>query len=117
LGDYVYVADYYSLMILRFSPTGIEEIDNLPNDFSLSQNYPNPFNSSTVLRYTTPTQSPVTITIYDILGRKVQTLVDCTRPAGEHQVIWQANDIPSGVYFYRLTTGNQTQTKKMVMIR
>jgi hypothetical protein len=117
MGDYIYVADYSSLMILRFTPTGIEESDNLPGDFSLSQNSPNPFNSSTVIRYELPAASQVKLDIYDILGRKVQSLLDIKEQAGAHQVVWDAEGFSSGVYFYHLQAGDRKYSRRMTVIK
>jgi hypothetical protein len=115
--DYIYLTDKYSFIILHVSSTGIEEIGRVPSDFSLSPNYPNPFNSSTTIRYNLPTDSPVTIDIYDILGRKVQTLLDVKEQAGAHQVNWDAANLPSGAYFARLKAGEQTQSVKMMLMK
>jgi hypothetical protein len=116
-GNYIYVADEFSFIILRFSTNEIESNSCLPASFSLSPNYPNPFNSSTTIRYNLPTESPVTIDIYDILGRKVQTLLDVKEQAGSHQVNWNAADMPSGAYFARLRAGEQSQTMKMILMK
>jgi hypothetical protein len=83
---YIYLATSSSVIIFRDLATGIEEVAEIPSSFSLSPNYPNPFNSSTTIRYNLPAESPVTIDIYDILGRKVQTLLDVKAQAGPHQV-------------------------------
>jgi len=83
----------------------------------LYQNYPNPFNPSTTIKYDLPKQSRVKIEVYDILGRKVATLVDETRIAGSYQVIWNANRSASGVYFYRIETGNYCATKKLLLLK
>ena len=97
---------------------GVDDlIKQLPKRFTLSQNYPNPFNVSTVIRYNLPEPSAVTINIYDILGRKVQTLIDKYQSAGHHQVIWQADEFSSGIYFYKLTAGDFENTKKMVLLK
>jgi hypothetical protein len=114
---YIYVADITSLMILRFTPTGIEENDNLPNEFSLSHNYPNPFNPSTTIQYSLPEQSLVTIDIFDILGRRVETLAEGIKPAGNHQAVWDASNKSSGIYFYRIKAGDKAETKKMMLIK
>jgi len=96
----------------------IEEISSiLPEKIILSQNYPNPFNASTTIQYTLPMQSDVTIHIYNLLGRKVETLIDKKEQAGYHQVIWQADDLSSGVYFYKIQAGDYIETKKMVLIK
>jgi hypothetical protein len=114
----IIVADEYSLLILRFSPNDIEnDYSTILSSFSLSPNYPNPFNSSTTIRYNLRTESPVTIDIYDILGRKVQTLLDVKEQAGSRQVNWNAGGLPSGAYFARLKAGEQSQTTKMILMK
>jgi len=97
-------------------PQPLSEGSWRPDIFSL-RNYPNPFNSSTVLRYALPAPSPVTIDIYDILGRKLLTLADGIQPAGSHQLLWDASEVPSGVYFYRLQAGGKTQTRKCMLVK
>ncbi len=88
----------------------------LPTDFRLEQNYPNPFNPSTNISFSIPSKGFVTLKIYDLLGRQVATIVSEQMPAGSHTRRWDATDVPSGVYFYRLRVGSLTQTKKMVLI-
>jgi len=82
-----------------------------------SQNTPNPFNPATMIHYTLPAQSRVRITVYDLLGREVCTLVDAVREAGEHQVQFDASELPSGMYFYTLTAGGYTRTQKMLLVK
>jgi len=89
----------------------------LPNNFSLEVNYPNPANPSTQITYTLPKATNVTLKIYDLLGREVALLVDERKLAGEHTVSWNAEGVPSGVYFYRIVAGDFIETKKMVLIR
>ena len=89
----------------------------LPMDFELKQNYPNPFNPSTTIGYSIPAETKVTLVVFDVLGRKVATLVDAVQPAGFHSCCWQANDMPSGVYFYRLKAGTYTKTLKMIQLK
>ena len=94
----------------------------LPNSYSLSQNYPNPFNLSTTIRYTIPARSTVTIAIYNIMGQKVNTIVDETKRAGSHIVYWDGTDkagkvVSSGVYFYRLIAGEFIESKRMMLIK
>ena len=97
---------------------GIDEpSEYLPAKVSLSQNYPNPFNMSTMIKYELPTHSRVTIDIYDVLGRKVSTLEDAVRPAGYHELIWNAEGLSSGVYFYKLQAGDYIKTRKMMLIK
>jgi hypothetical protein len=118
-GDYIYVAEGSSLFILRFdSQTGIiEEVSEIPNQFSLLQNHPNPFNANTTISYDLPTGEDMTLEIYDILGRKIETLVDGWRPAGAHSVVWDTEDVSSGVYFYRIQAGEYVQSKSCLLLR
>ncbi len=90
---------------------------SLPDRFMLLQNYPNPFNAATKIRYSLPEAYDVIIEIYDILGRKVQTLVQGRQPAGHHQVIWDAGGMASGLYFYRIQAGDYIETKKMTLLK
>jgi len=89
----------------------------LPMFTSLSQNYPNPFNVSTNMSYTLAEAGKVTLKVYDIAGRLVQTLVDERQEAGEYTVTWDASEVSSGVYFYKLTAGDYTLTKKMNLLK
>jgi hypothetical protein len=99
--------------------TGIEDMDIavLPDEFRLLQNYPNPFNSSTTIEYDLPSASSVFIEIYDLLGRRVETLVQGEQPAGYHQVVWDAGDHSSSLYFYRLRAADYVDSKKMVLLK
>ncbi|HEY9167087.1 MAG TPA: PQQ-binding-like beta-propeller repeat protein [Candidatus Kryptonia bacterium] len=89
----------------------------IPTSFALYANYPNPFNPWTTIKYDIPKQSHVLLEIYDVLGRRVETLVDEIRPQGEFKAILRTEKLSSGVYFYRLQAGNFTQVKKMVLIK
>jgi len=98
--------------------TGIEdEQNNLPESFSLQQNYPNPFNPSTTFRYSIPTQSKVMIKVYDLLGNEIATLMDEEKQVGTYDLMWNAANLPSGVYFYQLKAGSYADTKKMILVR
>jgi len=100
------------------NPIGIININSeIPNKFSLGQNYPNPFNPTTNIRYDLPKNSFVKLVVFDALGREVSTLVNETLQPGTYSVDWNASEYTSGVYFYRLTTGNFVETKKMLMIK
>ncbi|MFA8342253.1 MAG: Omp28-related outer membrane protein [Rhodothermaceae bacterium] len=94
-----------------------DEISDLPEVYSLSQNYPNPFNPSTVIKYDLVETSKVKLVIYDILGRKVKTLVDKTQDAGSYKVNFDAKGIASGVYFYKIVAGEFSDIKKMLFIK
>jgi hypothetical protein len=116
-GNYVYVADNTSVIILRYALTAVEQATEVPAILSLSANYPNPFNASTIIRYSLPATAHVTIEIYDILGRRVETLVQGEQPAGYNQVIWDAENQPSGVYFYRIKAGGAVETKSCLLLK
>ena len=95
-----------------------EEIElNIPEEVFLAQNYPNPFNPSTTIPFGLNVDSKVNLVIYDILGRKVSTLVDKKLTAGSYDIIFQASNLSSGVYFYRLTTESRTVVKKFTLIK
>ena len=97
---------------------GIEDQNIVvPRQFALAQNYPNPFNATTVIHYSLSDPSNVTIDIYDILGRKVATLVQGEQQAGEYRITWQANDQPSGVYFATFTSDANLKTIKMNLLK
>ncbi|OGU36476.1 MAG: hypothetical protein A2058_07065 [Ignavibacteria bacterium GWA2_36_19] len=94
----------------------------LPEDFSLSQNFPNPFNPSTVISYSLPTNSLVTLIIYDLLGREVKTLINNEQNSGVYKVQWNGeNDygskVSSGLYIYTIRTGQFNESRKMVLLK
>jgi hypothetical protein len=97
--------------------TDVNEISSFPHQHSLSQNYPNPFNPTTIIRYQIPELSFVTIKVYDVLGNKIITLVNEEKPIGNYEVEFDAINLPSGIYFYRLQAGSFIETKKMVLIK
>ena len=89
----------------------------LPAAYVLSQNYPNPFNPQTRIIYTLPHAGNVLIDVYDLLGRRVQVLVDGVQSAGQHTVLFDGTRQASGVYFYRMRTDVSTQVRKMILLR
>jgi hypothetical protein len=98
--------------------TSVQPMSNgLPSAAKLEQNYPNPFNPSTTINYELPRASHVTLTVYDVLGREVATLVNGVEDPGYKSVGWDAGGGSSGVYFYRLTAGDFGATKKLMLIR
>ena len=115
---YYYKPDsgYYKLY-WRDSTTNINFKGEYSIDYSLSQNYPNPFNPSTVISYQLPVAGDVTLRIYDVLGRKVATLVNEEKPSGIYEVEFDAGNLASGVYYYQLKAGSFIETKKMMVIK
>jgi photosystem II stability/assembly factor-like uncharacterized protein len=94
-----------------------EKIDEIPTSYNLSNNYPNPFNPTTAIRYQIPELSFVTIKIYDVLGNEIETLVNEEKATGTYELTWFAEQLPSGIYFYRLQAGSFIETKKMVFLK
>ncbi len=89
----------------------------LPHVVELLQNYPNPLNPSTTIRYELPSASHVSLTVFDVLGRQVRTLVNTFEQAGRHEAIFNAQDVSSGTYFYRLEAGGSVETRKLTVLR
>jgi hypothetical protein len=98
-------------------PSGINDVDNRPLNFSLNQNYPNPFNASTNISFSLQETSPVLIEVFDLTGAKVGVIANQVFTAGDHNVTWNGGDVASGVYYYKLTSGSETDTKQMVLIK
>ena len=99
--------------------TGVEneERTEIPSEFTLEQNYPNPFNPTTTISFSLPADGKVSLKIYNTFGQLMTTLVDETLSHGNHQIQWQAGDMPSGMYFYRLTSGSFSKTKRMILLK
>lgn len=118
-GNFIVSDTHKGLFIFRFDPaTEVEqEQRNLPTAFSLYQNYPNPFNPSTVIRFDLPQESLVSLKVINVLGQEVETLVHELRSAGQYSVSYVTGDLPSGIYFYTLSAGPYSQTRKMVLVR
>jgi photosystem II stability/assembly factor-like uncharacterized protein len=107
--------------ILKTSTGGGIFVNNIstevPDNYSLHQNYPNPFNPSTNIKFEILKNENVTLTIYDMLGREISTLVNEKLQPGTYEVTFDGSNLPSGAYFYKLTSGNFVETKKMLMIK
>jgi photosystem II stability/assembly factor-like uncharacterized protein len=88
-----------------------------PNSFSLEQNYPNPFNTITKIKFSVPSEGYTNLIVYDALGREVETLIKRNMQSGEYEVIFDASALPSGIYYYKLSAGNYSVTKKMTLIK
>jgi hypothetical protein len=99
--------------------TFVEEntISEIPIDYNIKQNYPNPFNPKTKIGYSIPQFSNVVVKVFDILGNEIETLVNEEKQTGTYEITWYAENLPSGVYFYRLQAGDFVETKKMVLLR
>ena len=96
--------------------------EQLPDDYSLAQNYPNPFNPSTVISFNLPEKNQVKLVIYNMLGQVVSVLADKEYSAGMHQLIWDGTStngqkVSSGMYLYRLSSGDFEETRKMIMLK
>lgn len=102
---------------IAFSLTGVDGGHFSPLTFSLDQNYPNPFNPATTIAFQLPSEARTNLSVYDILGRKISTILDQEVAAGNHTVTWDSSNVASGIYFYRLSSGNYVDTKKMVVAK
>lgn len=102
---------------IDFAITGVDDRTGLPQDYNLSQNFPNPFNPATKITFSLPKEGFVTLKVYNTLGQEVKTLVNEIHRAGNHEVDFDAPNLPSGVYFYKLSAGSFLSTKKMVLLK
>jgi hypothetical protein len=107
----------FELLIAATGIDGLTELGAVPEDFTLAQNYPNPFNPTTVISYQLPVNSEVRLEVYDMLGRNVATLVNGQVSAGRHTINFDARNLSSGVYLYRLVAGSQIMTKKLTILK
>lgn len=112
------------IFVLSNDPlTEVEEPTKVPEQYNISQNYPNPFNPSTTIIYSLPFESRIKINIYDVLGQKVSELINDIKPAGVHNVVWNASSYASGIYLYTIESeavsgsGTFRQTKKMLLVK
>jgi subtilisin family serine protease len=116
-----YAPTYYNLLIkanIAATVTDVERISNaLPTSFSLKQNYPNPFNPSTNIEYSIPVKGLVKLQIFDILGRSIAILVNTTQEAGVYHTTWDGKAAATGVYFYKLESGNFSKSERMLLLK
>ena len=124
-----YPTDYLGFVGHDLEPMGpielymsTQTLTYIPNNFKLHQNFPNPFNPETIIRYNLPENIIVNITVYDLLGRKVKTLVNQVQVAGSQSVVWDANDgygerVGAGIFLYQIQAGDFIQTRKMVLLK
>ncbi len=126
-GEFTIAGNKVSAYLARWTksdPTDVVEFDpdNLPTHYNMSQSYPNPFNPITTIEFNLPKRSHVTVTIYNLLGQQVQSLVDQELSVGNYKVTWDGSTFggghaSTGVYFYRIVTEDFTETKKMVLLK
>ena len=116
LSDTTAAIHYQAVTWFGANVVGVEE-ETVPSRFDLAQNYPNPFNPSTKIVYAVPSKSNVTLKVYNLLGQEIATLVNAVKNVGRYELTFNASNMPSGVYFYTLTAGNFTITKKMMLIK
>lgn len=102
---------------IRYTTDVNDFANNLPTDYELAQNYPNPFNPITTIEFALPEKALVKLEIFNLLGQKMATLADGEFAAGVHSVQWEAETYSSGIYFYRLTAGNEAITRKMALLK
>ncbi|MCH8569415.1 MAG: BspA family leucine-rich repeat surface protein [Balneolales bacterium] len=107
----------FELHINFGNSTSTEPASELPAVFSLNQNYPNPFNPTTNITFSLPESSQVTLEVYNLMGQRVATLANGYQAAGRHSVSFNATNLASGIYIYRLTAGNYIETKKMMLVK
>jgi hypothetical protein len=100
-----------------WTPLGAVAETGLPTRYAPSRNHPNPFNARTTIKYQLPVESYVKLEVYNLLGQKVATLADEKQAAGYRSVIWDASEVSSGLYFYRLTAGDYTDTRRMMLVK
>lgn len=111
-------SEWSPLWSFTTGPSAVSERgEAMPTEFRLNQNYPNPFNPSTAIRYALPKTVHVKLTIFDPLGKEIETLVSNTQMAGEYEIQWNPSHLTSGVYLYRLQAGKFVEMRKMVLLR
>jgi len=118
-GEFERSTEPYNLCLICLDdPSSIaEESLSVALPACLSQASPNPFNPTTTIRFTLPEQQYVSLSILDVQGRKIENLIDSNRPAGTHEINWDASGLPSGIYLYRLQAGNYTSVEKLVLVK
>ena len=94
-----------------------ETVGEIPSTLELDQNYPNPFNPTTNIRFGLPSSGLVNLTVYNMLGQKVAELVNDNKAAGWHTIAFDASKLSSGIYFYKIQSGNYVKTNKMLLVK
>ena len=123
-GGFIDIPDYTTLLYAQINGNEYGTFVNVkkdeppqPNEFSLEQNYPNPFNPSTTIRYSLSKACFISLKVYNILGQELKTIISGQQFAGRYEILFDARNLPSGVYFYKLQTDNQTDIKAMVLTK
>ncbi|MBI5474517.1 MAG: T9SS type A sorting domain-containing protein [Ignavibacteriae bacterium] len=116
-GNYYKIAPRANPDFGTISSVNIDRGAGVPNSYTLGQNYPNPFNPTTTIQFNLPKTEFATIQVYNILGQKVETLLNREQEAGTYTLHFNASHLPSGVYFYRLQAGGFAQTKRMILVK
>lgn len=109
--------DYATVKYVQSTTSIGSTISSNPDQFILNQNYPNPFNPSTLISWQSPVGSHTTLKVYDVLGNEVATLVNEEKSAGTYEIVFDATNLSSGIYFYKLQAGDFNATKKMILLR
>jgi hypothetical protein len=109
--------DLDELSVTSYTGTAVGEEVGIPNNYSLAQNYPNPFNPSTKISFELPKEGFTTLSVFNVLGQKVANLVNKNLQAGSHEFTFDASELNSGVYLYKLESGNFVKTMKMLLIK
>lgn len=115
--DFTNPSSFSRLESINGSTVAIKDKKNQPHGFKLTQNYPNPFNPTTKISFTIPKQSHVVLTVYNSLGQKIATLVNGVKQSGSYEVTFDASNLSSGIYLYRLKTGQNILTRKMLLLK
>jgi hypothetical protein len=109
--------NYSGDSLLVQAPTArMDSLYGLAVRYQLTQNFPNPFNQTTSIKYNLPTEGKITISVYNVLGKKIKTLVNEPQTAGLHQIDFNADTLSNGVYYYELIVGEKRQTRKMLLM-
>ena len=106
-----------TVVYLPVNPVPVESESSSPQSFMLYQNYPNPFNPITTIRYEIHEQSVVTLKVFNVLGNEITTLVSKEQPVGSYELEFDAKELNSGIYFYRLQTSTYNKTRKMMLLK
>ena len=112
------ITSNHKIRVTFTSITSVRQLSNLiPKNYNLFQNYPNPFNSVTKIEFSIPIETYVTLEIYDVFGKKVRELIKKELPAGNYRVNFDATNLPSGIYYYRMVAGSFSGTKKLALLK